>query len=105
MRRLYLSALALLLGAIVLIAEQGVLVLHVKDPRERPLPGVVLATEGDGSTGPPTDRAGKTRIRLAPATRPGARVSLQIVGAPKDLVFLSPWDARATVPPFENESE
>jgi len=86
-------------------AEQGVLVVHVQDKHDRPLAGVVLATKGDGSTGPATDVAGKTRIRLAPATRVGSRLALQIVKAPKDYVFISPWDAAANVPPFENEAE
>jgi tetratricopeptide (TPR) repeat protein len=86
-------------------AEQGVLVVHVQGPHGKPLAEVVLATKGDGSTGPATDLAGKTRIRLAPATGVGSRVTLQIVRAPKDYVFISPWDAAANVPPFENEAE
>ena len=83
----------------------GILVVHVADPQDRPIAGVVLSTKGDGSTGPPTSLAGKTRIRLAPQTRPNNSVSLQVVRAPKDFVFLSPWDSRVRVPPFENESE
>src|SRR5439155_11197535 len=68
--------------------------------------GVRISTEGDGSTGPATDPAGKTRIRLAPQTQPGHRVTLQVVASPaqRDLVFISPWDRTAQVPPFENES-
>jgi len=51
--------------------------------------------------------AGKTRIKLAPQIKPGQLVSLQVVATPReqDLVFVSPWDARAIVPPFENEAE
>ena len=30
---------------------------------------------------------------------------MQIEKAPRDLVFVSPWDGRILVPPFENESE
>ena len=88
-------------------AEQGMLVVHVANPQERPIRGVVLSTKGDGSTGPATDDAGKTRIRLAPDTKPGSWVSLQIVVTPEnqDLVFVSPWNGRAPVPPFVNESE
>jgi len=97
--------LAVLLVCPVAEAEQGVLVVHVQSTGGRPLAGVVLATKGDGATGPATDVAGKTRIRLAPPTRVGSRVTLQVIKAPKDYVFISPWDAAANVPPFENESE
>lgn len=86
-------------------AETGVLVLHVADPQTRAIPNVTLSVKGDGSAGAPTDRSGRTRIRLAPQTRPGAWVSLQLVRTPRDLVFISPWDGRVRVPPFENESE
>jgi len=89
----------------VSLAEQGVLVIHVSDTQKRPISGVQLATEGDGSVGAPTDVAGKTRIRLAPQTRPQSWVTLQIVKSLRDLVFISPWDGRAQVPPFENESD
>src|SRR5215469_8627039 len=82
------AAIGALVGVFMLLvsaepgaAEQGMLVLYVSDVKDRPIEGVKIATEGDGSTGPPTDVAGKTRIRLAAATRPGTRVTLQIVGA------------------------
>src|SRR5687768_17212579 len=88
-------------------AEQGVLVVQVSDTQRRPVAGVRIATRGDGSIGAPTDAAGRTRIRLAAQTRPGAIVALTIVPAPKtrDLVFVSPWDNQVSVPPFENESQ
>ena len=85
-------------------AEQGVLVVHVSDPQDRPIQGVSLATQGDGSTGAPTSGQGRTRIRLAAQTRAKTWVTLQVV-RPQDLVFISPWDKRVQVPPFENESE
>jgi tetratricopeptide (TPR) repeat protein len=87
-------------------AEKGVLVIHIRDVQDRPIAGVEIATVGDGATGPATDKAGKTRLRLAPQTLPGHQVTLQIVKAPpkRDLVFISPWDRTARVPPFENES-
>lgn len=43
-------------------------------------------------------------MRLAPETQPGAWITLQVAGPP-DLVFISPWNSRARVPPFENHSE
>ena len=88
-------------------AEQGVLVVQISDTQRRPIAGVRIATRGDGSIGAPTDAAGRTRIRLAAQTRPGAIVALTIVPAPKtkDFVFISPWDNNVSVPPFENESQ
>jgi hypothetical protein len=87
-------------------AEKSVLVLHVRDVKDRPIAGVVIAPEGDGAAGPATDAAGRTRVRLAPQTLPGHHVTLQIVTAPakRDLVFISPWDRIVQVPPWENES-
>jgi hypothetical protein len=94
---------------IVARAQDRILVVQVVDTRDRPVPGVVLSTKGEGAVGTPTDISGKTRIRLAPQTRPDSWVSLvlvKVIGDQNlDLVFISPWDGRARVPPFENESE
>jgi tetratricopeptide (TPR) repeat protein len=91
----------------VLHAEDGVLVISVADPKGKPIAGVVLSSKGDGSTGSPTDISGKTRLRLAPQTRPGTWVTLQIthISGGRDLVIISPWDQRVIIPPFSNESE
>jgi tetratricopeptide (TPR) repeat protein len=86
-------------------AAQGILVVQVSDLKGAPIPRVQLATKGDGSIGPPTDAAGRTRISLAAQTKPQTIVGLTIVSAPKDLVFISPWDNQVRVPPFENESQ
>ncbi len=86
-------------------AAQGILVVQVSDLKGAPIPRVQLATKGDGSIGPPTDAAGRTRISLAAQTRPQTIVALTIVNAPKDLVFISPWDNQVRIPPFENESQ
>src|ERR1700755_181357 len=86
-------------------AEEGVLVVNVADTENQPIPGVVLSTTGDSSTSPATDVAGKTRIKLAPQTKPGSEVELVIVRASQDLVFISPWNYRVLVPPFENNSQ
>lgn len=88
-------------------AEEGILVLNVEDTKGNPVPGVTLAPKGDGGAGPPTDSFGKTRIRLAPATRPGHWVTLQILPRKSgpEWVFISPWDERTLVPSFANESE
>ena len=112
MRLLRLSAvlsLALLLWWQPARAEEGILVLRVADAHYHPVDGLVLSTQGDGSTSPPTDTAGKTRLRLAPQTKSGQWVSLslQIARQPSGVewVMISPWDWRARVPAFENENE
>ena len=87
-----------------LCAEDGLLVLHVSDPQEASLSGVQLSAKGQGTTSPPTGADGKTQIRLGAETEPGDWVTLSVV-RPKSLVFISPWDARAMVPPFENEAD
>jgi tetratricopeptide (TPR) repeat protein len=86
-------------------AEDAVLVVHVSDPQGKPIQGVVLSTTGDSSTGSATDIAGKSRIKLAPQTKVGSEVELVVVKAAQDLVFISPWNSRVTVRPFDNESQ
>ena len=86
------------------LAEQGILVVHVSDPQDRPIQAVSLAAQGDGSTGAPTNGQGRTRIALAVQTRAKTWVTLQII-RPQNLVFVSPWNKRVQVPPFDNESE
>lgn len=85
--------------------EEGVLVVHVADPLGQPIAGVVLSATGDSSSSAFTDVTGKTRIQLAPQTRPGSEITLQVVRAPQDLVFISPWNQRVIVRSFENESQ
>ena len=84
----------------------NVIVLHIADLQERPVPGVKIAIAGDGGTGT-SDPNGKTRIRLASGTRAGAWVTLSIVSTPpgQDWVFVDPWNSRISVLPFENESD
>lgn len=88
-------------------AEQGILSIHVKDTLGHPISGMRLSTEGDGSLSPPTDIAGKTRIKLPLQTQVSSRLTLQIVSSPAqhDYVCISPWDSRIQIPPFENNSE
>lgn len=103
--RLSHAALLILTCCHLVRAEEDVLVVHVSDPGGRNIFRVVLSTTGDSSTSPPTDIAGKTRIRLAPQTRAGSEITLQIIKAPQDLVFISPWNQRVTVRSFDNESQ
>jgi tetratricopeptide (TPR) repeat protein len=92
-------------------AEEGILVVQVSNPLGQVIPNVVLSATGDSSTSASTDVtkqitevAGKVRIRLAGSTRPGDEVELIIVKAPQDLVFISPWNQRVTVPCFDNNT-
>ena len=97
---------AILLLAVIspLLAEQGVLVLQVKDIHGQAILGLQLRAEG-GSVSAPTDVAGVARILLSTQTKPGARLALQLVRPPRDLVFISPWDAQVMVPPFDSAKE
>jgi tetratricopeptide (TPR) repeat protein len=103
LRCVSLAAFSLAIGP--LLGEQGVLWVTVEDPQSRGIAGVQLGTKGPGSTGSRTGRDGKSKIALAPGTHAGSWVALKVVTAPKEMVFLSPWDGRVRVPPFENESE
>ena len=104
MRRLLLPlGLAVLLAAGAAWAEEGILVVHVNYLDKKPLPRIRIGTTGDGSI-EVTDVAGRARIRLAPGVKAGQEVALQIVPGENDKdswVFISPWDQRALVPPFE----
>src|SRR4051794_18136650 len=78
---------ALFIGALPLLAEQSVLVVHIKDLHDHPIANVRLRA-GDSSISAPTqsrrgpqkmspvgrvatDSYGEARIRLAPETKPG----------------------------------
>jgi len=118
----YLTRSLLILAAILflsnlVLAEDGLLVVSITNPKGQPITGIVLTTKGDSSTGASTSAVdqmgtgmvssdtGKIRIKLAPGTKPNSEVSLLIVRAPSDMVFVSPWDGRVRVPPFDNESQ
>ena len=82
------------------------LVVHVEDVQRRPISGVQIGVEGDGGSSITGDD-GKARIPLAKQTKEKSWVFLQILRSPprKDFVMVSPWDYRAVIPSFENESE
>ena len=93
----------LFLLASPLLAEQGTLVVHVKDLSDHPVSGVRFRA-GDSSISPPSAQ-GEARLRLAAQTKPGDVVMLEIVSAPKDLVMISPWDKWVHLPPFDNAAK
>ena len=94
--------LSTLLSLPLLHAEQGILVLYVTDTQGVPLTGVQLTVKGDGGAG--RTEKGKARIRLAAQTQVKSWVTLGVT-SPANLVFVSPWDERAQVPSFENDSQ
>jgi hypothetical protein len=77
-----------------IVAEQGILVVNVRNAADVPVPGVQIGTVGDGATAM-TANTGRARIRLANQTRPGSMVTLQ----------LAPYGGRTAVPSFDNESD
>jgi tetratricopeptide (TPR) repeat protein len=86
-------------------AEKSYLVVQVADLHGQPITGLELATKGSSESGT-TDRLGRTRIKLDSQIKVNDWVAMQIVRSPKgkDLVLISPWDAHAQVPPFDNET-
>src|SRR5882724_10127772 len=102
-RHLVLAGLVLLLAAGVARAENGVLVVHVTYLDQKPLARVHIGTT-DGSTAV-TDVGGRARIRLAAGVIVGQEVLLQVVPSEGDnerWVFISPWNQRVLVPPFDS---
>jgi hypothetical protein len=86
-------------------AEKSYLVIQVSDIHDKPVVAVNLAVKGSSESGI-SDSAGRARIKLDPQAKVNDWIALLILQSPKgkDLVFISPWDAHAQVPPFENES-
>jgi Flp pilus assembly protein TadD len=83
-------------------AEDVFLFVNVRDVADRPLEDVGIGARGKGSM-ESTDRNGKARIRLAPGSKPGSMVTLQLrKGATEtdpEWVFIDPWDDRVRLPP------
>lgn len=97
--------LVLALGpACICTAEDGFLPLSVVDPKNKAIEHVVLSPAGAGNPSLPTDHFGRTRIKLAPQTKPFAPIKLQLP-ADSDLVFISPWDYIVFVPSFDNNAQ
>jgi uncharacterized protein YkwD len=105
--RAALLLIVFLLLTCTMLAEEGVLVLVVMDTEQHPFANVRIGTAGDGGSPQFTDQNGKARLRLAPGTKPDAWVTLLLMGAPNglDLAFISPYDGRIRVPPFDNEQD
>jgi tetratricopeptide (TPR) repeat protein len=90
------------LAATVAQAETGIMWVKVLNLKNTPVRKISVGTEGPGSSALTDDR-GLARIRLAPQTRPGTWVTLEISSGA--YTFVSPWNRKVLIPPFENESE
>ncbi len=106
-RRRVAILLLLFVFATCTLAEEGVLVLIATDTGEHPFPGVRIGAAGDSGSPQTSDQNGKARLRLAPGTKPNTWVKLLIGNEPNgiDVAFISPFDGRVRVPPFDNEQE
>jgi uncharacterized protein YkwD len=102
-----LLLIVFLLVTCAMLAEEGVLVLVVMDTEQHPFANVRIGAAGDGGSPQFSDQNGKARLKLTPNTKPAAWVTLQLMGAPNglDLAFISPYDGRIRVPPFDNEQD
>jgi hypothetical protein len=63
-------------------AASQTVALYVSDYHSAPIKGAIISTKGNGSTSPPSDIAGKTRVVLPSRTQPGDPVDLSLVTAP-----------------------
>src|SRR5215475_8874806 len=90
------------LAVITTQAEQGILWVKVLNLKDRPISEVSVGTEGPGSSAMTDDR-GLVKIKLAAQTRPGTWVTLEVSSG--NYAFVSPWNRKILLPPFENESE
>jgi uncharacterized caspase-like protein len=80
--------------------------LRIMDIQQRPIGGLEIGTKGGASTAV-SARSGVVRLKLAPAAKAGDWISLQIIASPKQMnfAFVSPWNGRALIPPFDAEPE
>ena len=78
--------------------------MRVTDFKQHAIPGLQLRAEG-GPPGAPSDDGGVARLSLDPKVKPGQWIALQLFKPKQDLVFISPWDTRVIVPPFDSVSE
>ncbi len=105
--RIALLLLIFILATCTVFAEDGILVLVVTDTEQHPFANVQIGTAGEGGSPQFTDQNGKARLKLPPSTKPAGWVNLLLLNAPNglDVTFISPFDSRVRVPPFDNESE
>src|SRR5687767_6409202 len=79
-------------------AQSEILWVNVSDLKGRPMPNIQIGTKGSGSTAV-TTTTGLARIILASGTKAGTWVTLQALSNRYE--FVSPYDKRVLVPPYE----
>src|SRR5262249_25816200 len=87
-------------------SETGKMWVAVQDAYEKPIAEVEIGIKGIGGS-KLTGSDGKGQLALAKDTLENDWMVFQIVHSPpgKDLVIISPWDARAQVPSFKEKAE
>jgi tetratricopeptide (TPR) repeat protein len=101
-KKLGFFILVILSVAASALADDGVLVVHVIDIHEHPVPAVSIRA-GAGSSVARVDSFGEARIKLAANTHPGDIVFLEMVASNRDYVFISPFSRFTAVPSFDNK--
>jgi hypothetical protein len=100
--RMLCVAITVLACCILVQAKEGYLIVHVKGTNNRPFAKVRMRA-GESDPGK-SDVYGRMAIKLSPQAKENSQVLLEILAAPKDLVFISPWDGWVQIPPFNNEN-
>jgi tetratricopeptide (TPR) repeat protein len=108
MKRFSLYALIVFLCAVPsrVWGEAGKMSVQIQDAYERPIADVEIGIKGIGDS-KVSGSDGKVQLALGKDTNENDYVILQIVHSPrgKDLVIISPWDARTQVPSFKEKAE
>jgi tetratricopeptide (TPR) repeat protein len=78
--------------------------IRVTSPEGKALAGIELGIRGSDLTSPPTNKKGITKVRLPSQIHAGDIVCLQVMGARKDLILISPLNG-CLVLPFTGHSQ
>jgi tetratricopeptide (TPR) repeat protein len=87
-------------------ADTGAIFVQVQDSSGQPLKGIKIAVMGKAGSDV-SDEMGKARIQLAPQTKSGMFVTLQVISPRSGVRYeiLSPTNGRTPVPSFADESD
>lgn len=88
----------------VVLGQDKSLSFTVVDLQGKPIEFVELAVSGISSPAV-TDKQGKARIRLSSEIRPNTEVEVRLARSPRNMVFISPWDGRITIPGFREVAD
>jgi hypothetical protein len=88
---------------IAVCGQTAGLKIQVVDTENHPISGARFAIKGVDIVGV-TDQTGGLVFKLPSAFTPRNEIELDLVSASQDLVFISPWNNRITIPPVKNGS-